>query len=324
MVLPLSAYAPAHASRRTVDRLRNPWSWADHSWCHGARTAGPRVEGEIALWSGDELDLDAYLARIGYEVERDGELAPDVRTLTALHRAHVGAVPFENLDVALGRPVPLDLKSLQDKLVARRRGGYCYEQNSLFAAVLERIGFTVAGRGARNRSRGADLPPVTHALLVVTIAGEQWLADVGFGWQGPLEPVPLRDGVLVEQSGWTFGIGAEDEGIHVLRSLRPQGWTDLYAFSPQTLYPGDFTVMNHYSSSHPESRFLGQVVAQRPGVDVRRALVREVLSTVRTDGVTEERTVSAAELIATLETEFGIELDDEERAGLVRVHPGGI
>ncbi|MGW8604261.1 arylamine N-acetyltransferase family protein [Streptomyces sp. NPDC055893] len=227
------------------------------------------------MWSGEELDLDAYLARIGYETERDGELAPDLRTLTALHRAHVRAVPFENLDVALGRPVPLDLKSLQAKLVERRRGGYCYEQNSLFAAVLERIGFTVTARGARNRSRGAALPPVTHALLVVAVEGEQWLADVGFGWQGPLEPVPLRDGARVDQSGWTFGIVVEDEGIHVLRSLRPQGWADLYAFSPQTLYPGDFTVMNHYSSSHPQSRFLGQVVARggrAPGAGTRQAV----------------------------------------------------
>ncbi|WP_369146940.1 arylamine N-acetyltransferase [Streptomyces sp. R44] len=287
-------------------------------------TEDPALEGESGLWSGDELDLDAYLARIGYDVGREGELAADVGTLTTLHRAHVSAIPFENLDVALGRNVPLDVKSLQGKLVERRRGGYCYEQNSLFAAVLERIGFQVAGRGARNRSRGAALPPVTHALLVVTVEGEQWLADVGFGWQGPLEPVPLRDGARVEQSGWTFGIGVEDEGIHVLRSLRPEGWTDLYAFSPQTLYPGDFTVMNHYSSSHPQSRFLGQVVAQRPGADVRRALVRERLSTMRTDGTAGERTVGVAELAATLEAEFGIELDDEERAGLERVHAAGL
>lgn len=282
------------------------------------------LKGESGLWSGEELDLDAYLARIGYEPERDGELGPDLRTLTYLHRAHVAAVPFENLDVALGKPILLDVKSLQGKLVDRRRGGYCYEQNSLFAAVLERIGFTVAGRGARNRSRGAALPPVTHALLAVTIEGEPWLADVGFGWQGLLEPMPLRDGARVEQSGWTFAVGVEEEGIHVLRSLRPQGWTDLYAFAPQTLYPGDFTVMNHYSSSHPQSRFLGQVVAQRPGAEVRKALVRATLSTVWSDGGTEERIVRADGLIATLETEFGIELDEEERAGVRRMHPAGV
>ncbi|MET9674792.1 arylamine N-acetyltransferase [Streptomyces sp. NPDC006482] len=284
----------------------------------------PAVEGESGLWSGDELDLDTYLARIGYDVDRDGELSPDLRTLTALHRAHVRSIPFENLDVALGRQVPLDVKSLQAKLVRRRRGGYCYEQNSLFAAALERIGFGVAGRGARNRTRGAALLPVTHALLAVETEGQQWLADVGFGWQGPLEPVPLRDGARVEQGGWAFGIGREAGGIHVLRSLRPQGWTDLYAFSPQTLYPGDFTVMNHFSSSHPESRFLGQVVAQKPGPEVRRALVRETLSTVRANGADEERIVTVGELAATLKADFGIEIDEEERAGLERLHPVGV
>lgn len=285
---------------------------------------GPGAEGESGLWSGDELDLDAYLARIGYDIGQDGELAADLRTLTALHRAHVAAVPFENLDVALGRQIPLDLKSLQAKLVERRRGGYCYEQNSLFAAALEQIGFQVAGRGARNRSRGTTLPPVTHALLAVTVEGEQWLADVGFGWQGPLEPVPLRDGARVEQGGWTFGIGVEEEGVHVLRSLRPEGWQDLYAFAPQSLYPGDFTVMNHYSSSHPQSRFLGQVVVQQPSAGVRRALLRDSLSTVRTDGSTGERIVGVAELAATLEAEFGIELDAEERAGLERLQAAGV
>ncbi|MFI8293819.1 arylamine N-acetyltransferase [Streptomyces sp. NPDC085614] len=268
------------------------------------------------MWSGDELDLDAYLARIGY----DGELAPTSDVLRALHRAHVDTIPFENLDVALGREVALDVKSLQGKLVERRRGGYCYEQNSLFAAALERIGFRVAGRGARNRTRGEALLPVTHAMLVVTAGGREWLADTGFGQQGLLEPVPLRDGERVEQGGWTFGIGVEDEGIHVLRSLRPEGWKDLYAFAPQTLWPGDFTVMNHYSSSHPRSSFVGKVVAQRPGAGVRTALIRNLLTTTRTDGSVEERVVGPAELIDTLSGVFGIELDAEEAAGLVRVH----
>lgn len=267
------------------------------------------------MWSGEELDLDAYLARIGYS----GQLAPDLSTLRALHRAHVEAIPFENLDVALGRRIPLDVKSLQAKLVGRRRGGYCYEQNSLFAAVLERIGFDVAGRGARNRTRGDALTAVTHAMLVVTVDGEQWLADTGFGWQGPLEPVPLADGARVEQDGWTFGVSVEEEGVHVLRSLRPQGWTDLYAFAPHSLYPVDFELMNHYSSSHPLSRFVGQVVALRPGSDVRRALVRTRLTSVGVDGTSEERTVGPEELIGTLAEVFGIEPDAEEAAGLVRL-----
>lgn len=264
-------------------------------------------------WSSEELDLDAYLARTGY----DGTaLAPDLETLRALMRAHVASIPFENLEVALGRSVPLDLKSLQAKLVGRRRGGYCYEQNSLFAAVLERIGFQVAGRGARIRASGPGLRPVTHAVLVVTVDGEPWLADTGFGASGILEPVPLLHGAEVVQGGWTFGITLEDEGIHVLRTLGPEGWADLYAFAPASLYPADFTVMNHYSSTHPQSRFVGQVVAQLPGPHVRRALVRDELNVSRTDGTHERRIVPASELTSVLEGVFGIQVDAEDAARL--------
>ncbi|MFI8826676.1 arylamine N-acetyltransferase [Streptomyces sp. NPDC053431] len=277
-------------------------------------------EGGRGMWGGEELDLDAYLARIGYS----GRVAPDLATLRALHRAHVAAIPFENLDVALGRRVSLDVKDLEAKLVGRRRGGYCYEQNSLLAAALERIGFQVAGRGARNRTRGDVLTPITHALLVVTVDGGQWLADAGFGWQGPLEPVPLVDGARVEQDGWVFGVATEAEGVHVLRSLRPEGWTDLYSFAPHTLYPVDFELMNHYSSSHPRSRFLGQVVAHQPGAEVRRALVRDGLTAMGLDWAPEERRVGPEELAGTLAELFGIELDDEEVDGLVRVQSGEI
>ncbi|MFJ9809337.1 arylamine N-acetyltransferase [Streptomyces sp. NPDC101158] len=277
-------------------------------------------EGGRGMWGGEELDLDAYLARIGYS----GGLTPDLATLRALHRAHVEAIPFENLDVALGRRISLDVKDLEAKLVGRRRGGYCYEQNGLLAAALERIGFQVAGRGARNRTRGDALTPITHALLVVTVDGEQWLADAGFGWQGPLEPVPLTDGARVEQDGWVFGVGSEADGVHVLRTLRPEGWTDLYSFAPHALYPVDFELMNHYSSSHPRSRFLGQVVAHLPGAEIRRALVRDRLTSTRVDRGPEERRVGPAELAGTLAEIFGIELDDEEVGGLVRVHSGEV
>ncbi|MFG2718363.1 arylamine N-acetyltransferase [Streptomyces sp. NPDC048416] len=260
------------------------------------------------MWNGQDVDLDAYFTRIGY----GGDTPPTLATLRALHRAHVLTIPFENLDVALGRPVPLDVKSLVAKLVGRARGGYCYEQNSLFAAVLERLGFASAGRGARNRSRGASLPPVTHALLVTTVDGEPWLCDAGFGHQGPLEPVPLRDGAVVEQGGWTFGIRTEGDGTQVLRTLRPGGWADLYAFAPQALHPADFTVMNHYSSSHPQSRFVGQVVAQRTAPGVRRALVRDEFTTARPDGTVDWQRVSADELGRVLSEAFDIVLEQED------------
>jgi N-hydroxyarylamine O-acetyltransferase len=133
------------------------------------------------------LDLPAYLRRIGYA----GGLEPSRATLEALHLAHATAIPFENLDILLGRPIRLDLASLQAKLVRGGRGGYCFEQNLLFAAVLEHLGFALTRLAARVRLRADRVNPRTHMTLAVAVEGERVLADVGFGVEGLLLPVPI-------------------------------------------------------------------------------------------------------------------------------------
>ncbi|MFD9727742.1 arylamine N-acetyltransferase [Streptomyces sp. NPDC059072] len=277
------------------------------------------------MWSGDELDLDAYMARIGFGTESaSGELRPDLGTLYAVHRAHTAAVTFENLDVLLGRPVELDVKAIEGKLVHARRGGYCYEQNSLLAAALERIGFEVSGRGARNRTRGDSLTAVTHAVLVVTVEGEPWLCDAGFGYQGPCEPVPLgRPGVEVRQGEWTYRVREEEAGVLVLGVLRGGAWRDLYAFSPQRYHPVDYVVLNHYSSTHPRSAFVSRVIAQRPGDAVRLALVGRELTRLHPDGQVEREVVGPDELIAVLDREFGLRLSGRDEVEVVRIHRAG-
>ncbi|MEU6298868.1 arylamine N-acetyltransferase family protein [Streptomyces erythrochromogenes] len=275
------------------------------------------------MWSGDELDLDAYLDRIGLggDFGAVGELRPDLPTLYAVHRAHTAAITFESLDVLLGRPVELDVTSIEDKLVHGRRGGYCYEQNSLLAAALERIGFEVTGRGARNRTRGDSLLAVTHAALVVTVDGEEWLCDAGFGHQGPREPVPLaRPGTPVVQGKWTYRVREEADGVLALCLLRGESWRDLYAFSPQHYHPVDYVVLNHYSSGHPRSSFIGRVIVQRPGDDVRRALVGRELTTLHPDGTVEQRRVGPEELLTVLDQEFGVRLPDRDAAELVGMY----
>ncbi|NXY95152.1 arylamine N-acetyltransferase [Streptomyces sp. BR123] len=275
------------------------------------------------MWSGDQLDLGAYLARIGYEgpVGGDGELLPDLDTLYAVHRAHTGAIAFESLDVLLGRPVALEIKAIEDKLVHGRRGGYCYEQNSLLAATLERIGFHVSGRGARNRTRGDTLLPVTHAVLVVTVEGQPWLCDAGFGHQGPLEPVPLvRPGAEVEQGEWTYAVREEEDGVLALSLLRGDTWRDLYAFSPQRYHPVDYVLLNHYSSTHPRSAFIGQVIVQKPGDAVRTALVGRELTRLYPDGRSERRSVARGELVDVLDREFGLRLSERDAEELDRVN----
>src|SRR5262249_12522387 len=123
------------------------------------------------------LNLDAYFARIGYTGERRAAHA----VLDAVHLAHATSVPFENLDIFLGRPIRIDLESVQAKLVHARRGGYCFEQNTLFAAVLEQLGFPVTCLAARVRLGASRVLPRTHMVLKVEAEGASWLADVGFG-----------------------------------------------------------------------------------------------------------------------------------------------
>ncbi|KIF06903.1 acetyltransferase [Streptomyces sp. RSD-27] len=277
----------------------------------------------MGMWNGDELDLAAYLARIG--LGGDGrELRPDLGTLYAVHRAHTAAIPFESLDVLFGRPVALEVEALEEKLVHGRRGGYCYEQNSLLAAALERIGFEVSGRGARNRTRGDTLLAVTHAVLVVTVDGEPWLCDAGFGYQGPREPVPLgRPGTEVRQGQWTFAVQEEEHGVLALRIRRGDAWRDLYAFSPQPYHPVDYVVLNHYSSTHPRSSFIGRTLVQRPGDTVRTTLVGRELMRLHPDGRTERETVAPDGLPALIEREFDLRLPERDAAELVRIHRSG-
>ncbi len=169
----------------------------------------------------------------------------------------------------LGRPILLDIDSLQDKLVNRPRGGYCYEHNLLFTAVLDRFGYRVSPLGARVRQAGSalmgsdKLQPRSHALLRVRADGEDWLADVGFGGEGLLEPIPLVPGATVRQAGWTYRLDREPGGVWVLRSLHPDGWFDLYSFTGEPHHHVDYGVYNHSASTSPSSPFVKRVVVQR-------------------------------------------------------------
>lgn len=126
------------------------------------------------------LDQQAYLTRIGYE----GSVNPSVETLRLLHRAHVLTVPFENLDIHLGRSISLDPSALFRKIVLSRRGGYCFELNGLFALLLEQLGFSVTRLAARVLYGGEGVRPRSHQLLLVQIGESRWIADVGFGGNG--------------------------------------------------------------------------------------------------------------------------------------------
>jgi len=203
----------------------------------------------------DTFDLDAYFRRIGYA----GARAPSRATLDALHLAHATHIPFENLDILLGRPIRLDLASLQAKLVAGRRGGYCFEQNRLFATVLETLGFAVTPLAARVRFGTTSILPRTHMTLQVEVDGDRVLADVGFGIHGLLLPVSLAQAAEARQFAWTYRV-AEDAGLRVLQLRTGGAWIDLYAFTLERHFAVDYEMANHYTSTHPASPFMNRIL----------------------------------------------------------------
>jgi N-hydroxyarylamine O-acetyltransferase len=262
---------------------------------------------DAAEWCSEELDVDAYLARIGY----GGPTEPTEEVLRGLHRAHATSIPFENLDIALGREIRIDLPAIQDKLLLRQRGGYCFEHNLLFAALLGRLGFSVTRLAGRVRMGNARVLPSTHMTLSVSAGGKPWLADVGFGGEGLLEPVPLADGATSEQGGRAYRLVRETEREWVLQSLWPDGWLDLYAFTLEPCRHADYFVANYYTSTHPHSPFTGRVVAQRARPDRRLGLIDQSLVESDASGEVTTRDVPDAELGALL-WRFGIVLAPEK------------
>jgi N-hydroxyarylamine O-acetyltransferase len=250
------------------------------------------------------IDLDSYLRRIGYSGPRE----PTLVTLRALHALHPRAIPFENLDTLSGVPVRIDLDSLQRKLVHGRRGGYCFEHNTLFRQVLEALGFEVIALAARvvwDRPAGAR----THMLLLVQLGpDDRYLADVGFG--GLTLTAPLRFPALDASQATPhedFRVGAGNGYFEIAASVREE-WKPLYRFTLEPQLPVDIELLNHYVVSHVDSPMKGRLVAARVESDRRFGLGNGVLREHRVDGTTDERRIgSVAELRDVLRATFGIE-----------------
>jgi N-hydroxyarylamine O-acetyltransferase len=267
-------------------------------------------------WDVDALDLGAYLRRIGY----DGDTAATGDTLAALHRAHLATVAFENLDIVLGRGVAVDLPSIQAKLVERGRGGYCFEHGQLFAAALERLGFSVERLLARVGGTGDPPSPRTHLTLRVSADSERWLADVGFG-NGLLEPLPFDAAGPRHQGGWTYELVATGRRAWELRERHGEEWLTGYRFDDQPQHHADVVVGNHFTATHPSSPFVGQAVALRRDADSMHRLTNRRFSITRPDGSSEEHQLSDLELGDALRDVFGIALSDDEVARVVAAIP---
>ena len=256
------------------------------------------------------LDLDRYAERVGLPRVP----SPGVEALHSLHRAQALALPFENLDVLLGRTIALDLASLEAKLVRRRRGGYCFELNGLMLAVLRAAGFDARPLLARvflQRTPADGVRGRTHQLTLVELGAHRYLVDVGFGGPTPREPIPFELERDHDVLGDRFRLVPAGELGTMLRHRGDDGeWRDLYAFTLDTVHHADLVLGNHYTSTHPESRFMGGPRIARVLPDARLTMSRERVQLVPTSGAQREwPTPRGDALIECLARDFEIDID---------------
>jgi N-hydroxyarylamine O-acetyltransferase len=267
----------------------------------------------------NQSDLDTYLRRIGY----NGSRAPTFETLQGIHLAHTHSIAFENLDPFLSRPVKLDLEFLQQKLVRSGRGGWCYEQNTLFRYVLGALGFRVIGLSARVmwNDVGWGMSPRTHMLLLVHTDGvdaiNKYVVDVGFGGMTPTTPLQLICGVEQPTTHETFRLVAATTAAastatdFILQARIKDSWKSLYCFDLQEQLQSDYEMMSWYRSHHPSSQFLNKLIVAKPVPEGRYTLFNTVLTIHSREGHTKRRTlINATELRNVLQDIFKIDIND--------------
>ena len=255
------------------------------------------------------LDLDAYFARIGLVLPGR---APTLATLDAVVNAHAHEIPFENLDVLLGRGISLEPEALEHKLVHAGRGGYCFEQNALLLSVLEQLGFHVRPLSARVRlGRPRDFtPPRTHLFVRVELDGQSRLVDVGVGALSLTSSLRLQPDVEQATPHERRRLIRED-GRWFHQAKLGEGWVDVCEFTLEEMPPIDREVANWFTSAHPQSHFKSRlVVARALGDGGRVNILNRELTVRRRDGTAEKRVLtSPEELRMVLAEHFGLRFD---------------
>lgn len=249
------------------------------------------------------LDVPSYLARIAYS----GPTMPTAETLRAIHRAHLLTVPFENLDIALGRTIVVDEAAIVRKIVEQRRGGFCYELNGAFAALLRALEFRVTLLSARvSRAGGGEGPEFDHLTLRVDL-DQPWLADVGFG-DSFLEPLRLEPGTEQEDPAGKFRLQPFGERLQLEKLSPDRVWKRQYSFAQQPRKLQDFAAMCSYHQTSPESHFTQNRICTRATADGRITLSGMKLIVTRNDRREEKMLSSEEERMRVLQQLFGIRL----------------
>ncbi|KPG98488.1 N-hydroxyarylamine O-acetyltransferase [Pseudomonas sp. RIT-PI-q] len=256
-----------------------------------------------------------YLQRLGF----DAPPAPTLESLRALQLRHTGAFPFENLTTLSGEPVHIDLPSIEQKVLHEGRGGYCYELNNLFLALLQELGYDargISGRVVMGQPEGAWTAR-THRLSVVVLDGVRYITDVGFGGMVPTAPLLLDTAAEQLTPHESYRIEQHEDG-YTLRAKVADEWKAMYIFDLQRQEDIDYAVGNWYVSTWPESSFARQLMVARTGEGWRRTLNNGSFAIHHIGSESERRQVADVdELIRLLQSEFGIRVP--EHAQLKRV-----
>lgn len=257
------------------------------------------------------LDIPRYLRRLQLDAPPPATLAG----LTLLQQRHNALLPFETLSCLLRDAVPIDLDSVQRKLLVDRRGGYCFELNGALLALLQALGFDAQPLAARVLLSATDgaLTARTHLLLRVHVAGEDWLVDAGFGSLTPTVPLRLHERAAQATPHEAYRIDRDGEAFTLLAE-GSEGWRRLYCFDLQAPEPADNVVANWYVCTHPASSFPGQLRASLTGPDGRRTIGSGQYTEYRPGQPPHKRPLrDAADVRQVLHDAFGVQLPDDAR-----------
>jgi N-hydroxyarylamine O-acetyltransferase len=268
--------------------------------------------------SDTQFDQNAWLARIGYS----GPVTPTLATLNRLIFAHSHSIAYETLDIMLGRTPRLDVPTLQQKMVANKRGGYCFEQNMLFRAGLRSLGFRITNlQGRVVRGLAIDAPrPAIHMLLKVELPEGAYLADVGFGNLAPTSALLLAPHIE-QQTPHELMRFIDVDGELALQALLKDGWYHIYRVIPYPRFDGEYEITNWYTATHPETPYQGNIIAAKPGPNRSRITMYNARVTMRdADGHSEKRWLTdEREFKDVLCGEFGLNMSDQEIDNCVSV-----
>lgn len=258
------------------------------------------------------MNTTAYLQRIGLS---DGDVAYTYAFLERLQRQHIMTVPYENLDILNGIPIELENDALYEKIVARHRGGYCFELNGALSALLSSLGFSVKNYMARFLKNEASIPVRRHRIVVVLCEGERYVCEVGIGQYAPRVPLRLCQGLEQFDGYMSYKFEKEDFLGWVLYEKNGAEWRKYYAFTEEEQLDIDFIQPSFYCEKHPASPFHQSVMVAIKTPTGRRAINGRDYKVFEGDTLVEmEEQITDERLYEILKDFFGIEWKWRERA----------